>query len=237
MLYTLSTTFKNLLNEATVTKTPAVTHHFVLDAINLGGIPNDLDDYLFDAKQSFAARRKRFSSAAEAEEKRLQKNAKQSERAKQETERKYTYVARSGTSESPSVIASSTSASTIKKATSVATKSKATEKAKGKAKEIKELKHFSDLNKQPLVGSPTSGSASTSVVKKKPGYYPKETTPPPPTRTEKLAQGYLYTPEEKEWAEKYLFIIFKRNPHASQTFISNSLHRKVRIASSGIGME
>jgi hypothetical protein len=238
VLYTLSTTFKNLLNEAAVTKTPAVTHHFVLDAITQGSIPDDLDNYLFDAKP---ARRKRFSNAAEAEDRRLEKNAKQMAKAKEQVEKKYNYVARSGTPESqpPSVTASaSSSASTLKKpAAPKPSGLKGNEQAllKGKAKEIKGPNLVSGLDKKPGGEISTPGSASTlaSPVKKKKkkpdGYYPKETTPPPPTKAEKCGNGYLYTPEEKDWVERYLFIIFKRDPLASQTFISKLLYRQVCI--------
>ncbi|KAF5356201.1 hypothetical protein D9756_004111 [Leucocoprinus leucothites] len=243
VLYTLSSTFKTLLNEATVTKTPAVTHHFVLDSISEGGIPDSLDNYIFSAKQS-QTRRKQFASAAVAEIKRLEKNAKQVERAKREMDMKYNYIARSGTPESdslPMLASTSSPTSTTKKATSSTPKPSSAKFTNGEQPKAVRSSKPKDRSRTstpvltvkkpiyPKVGPSTEGSTSASKGKdkKKSSYYPKESTPPPPTKPQKLAHGYLYTQEEKEWAERYLFILFKRDPHMSQTAVAKALYHKL----------
>lgn len=40
-------------------------------------------------------------------------------------------------------------------------------------------------------------------------------------------QGYAYTSDERDWTEKYLFVLFKRDPNMSQTAVSKALHLKV----------
>ncbi|KXN83869.1 hypothetical protein AN958_00949 [Leucoagaricus sp. SymC.cos] len=174
VLYTLSTTFKSLLNDAVVSQTPAVTHHFVLDAISQGSIPDGLDNYLFDVKQSTVKRRK-FTSPTKAEDKRLEKNAKQSERYKEKT---------------PKV-------STVAK------------KSTGSG------------------GGPSVKSPPIKVKKPITGYYPKEVTPPPPTNIERTSIGYSYTQEEKDWAEKYIFILHKRDPNMAYSAVARTLYRKL----------
>ncbi|KAJ3573679.1 hypothetical protein NP233_g2283 [Leucocoprinus birnbaumii] len=235
VLYTLSNTFKTLLNEATVNKTPAVTHHFVLDSINEGRIPNNLDDYIFSAKNT-PTRRKQFTSAAEAEIKRLEKNAKQLERAKREMDMKYNYIARAGTpgsTASPKL--ASTSSSSTKTVRRASTPSTSSTKISGEKLQQKARSRTSTpvpTVKKPIfpAAGPSSSNSTNMAVKSKPkksGYYPKETTPPPPDNPQKIAMGYSYTPEERDWMEKYLFVMFKRDPLMSQAAVSKALHNKL----------
>jgi hypothetical protein len=74
-----------------------------------------------------------------------------------------------------------------------------------------------------------TSTPALSVKKASFSCYPKEKTPPPPTKREKHPMGYLYTQEEKDWAEKYLFILFKRDPIMSHSAAARVLHRHVRV--------
>ncbi|KAF9455082.1 hypothetical protein P691DRAFT_716285 [Macrolepiota fuliginosa MF-IS2] len=254
VLYSRSTTFKELLHNATATRTPAVSFHFVLDAVEHGSIPDNLNDYLFNVKQNLKKKKRASNNAAEAEAKRLDKNAKQAERAAKETAMKYIYVARSGAPEElPPPASAPPPPTTVRKGTSATPKPVRTSdpaSSKGKEKEKDKEKERAGVPPRastptPTVKKPTpaaisaSASASTSspaatkVKKRQSGYYPKDRSPTPPTRIERVSQGFLYTAEEKEWVEKYLFVLFKRDPNMGQTTVSKALNRKLKHHSVG----
>lgn len=243
VLYSRSTTFKELLNNAHITHTPAVSFHFVLDAVNQGSIPENLENYLFNTKQNLKKRKPTYSSAAEAETRRLAKNAKRAERKAKEKAEMYKYVARSGTPEDPPPpppVPIPPTPTTVKKGTSATPKPKSSDqtllkgKEKGTEKGKVPVSSTSSVKKPPMAAASTSTSASASSstatkTKKKASYYPRDRSPTPPTRVEKTMQGYSYTQEEKDWTEKYLFVLFKRDPDMSQTAVSRALHNKVWI--------
>ncbi len=229
VLYSRSTTFKELLRNATITKTPAVTFHFVLDAVSQGGIPDNLKNYLFDAKQII--RWKKLEDPVEAENKRLAKNAKQAERQAAKKATDYNYVARPRTLEDPRPSTPDPpSSNRIKKGTSSTPKPKIGRDVSEKASKGKEKEQPMPGVKKPIAGAAKPDSVkkpSPEKVKEGATYYPRDRSPPPPKQQEKRAQGYQYTREEKEWLEKYLLLLFKRDPEMSQYAVSKALNNKV----------
>jgi len=239
VLHPFSTSFKSLLGQAVGAQTRAVTHHFVLDSIDEGSIPDNIGDYALNTKKSPQARQKFFRTAAEAESKRLEKNTRRSEKKRAAIGMKYNYVARSealemGPSTSLSSISSS-SASTVRKAIQKPCSVQIKDEERHRPVPVINPKASSRTSSPiPTVKKPTfpmaqSFSGQTMIPEKmgKKGYYPKEVTPPLSVKAQRFAAGYLYTQEERDWAERYIFILFKRDPDMSLTAIAKVLHRKV----------
>lgn len=227
MLWSKSTTFKELLANAGATQTPAVTYHFVLDAASEGSIPENLENYLFDAIQDVKSKRS-GQSLANAERRRIAKNAQQAEKRARERDLEYNFVARSKPLKIPT---RSTSAI-------AAPSGKSVDRA---SKEVESSKCSAATPVKPRVATaskstPASSSSPTKTVQKSPRYYPKEQTPPLPSGVERLKHGvYSYTSDERDWMEKYAFILFKRDPSMNRTDISNALHKKVCVFYYGPG--
>jgi hypothetical protein len=222
VLWSKSTTFKELLGNAGATQTPAVTYHFVLDTASEGGIPENLENYLFDIKQDVKSKRG-FKSPAAAERRRIMQNARRAEKRARERDLEYNFIARSKPQETSTPSTSTIETSSVK---SLDRASKEVEEPKRSA--------ATPIVQKPQVASaskstPTSSSSPAKTVKKKPRYYPKEQTPPLPLRAEQhKSGGYLYTSDERDWMEKYAFVLFKRDPSMNRTEISKAIHNKVR---------
>ena len=240
VLRPFSTSFNSLLSQAVGAQTHAVSHHFVLDSIDEGSIPDDMGDYTLDTKKTLQARQKFFRTAAGARAKQLEKNTRQSEKHREATDNKYNHVVwseapKSGPSMSLSSISSS-STSTVGKATQKPSTVQIKDEERHRPARIIKPKALSRTSspvstvKKPAVSMAQSSSGQTMVPKKmgkKSGYHPREVTPPLSVNAQRFAAGYLYTQEERDWAERYLFILFKRNPDMSLTAIAKVLHRKV----------
>ena len=242
VLHPFSTSFNSLLSQAVGAQTHVVSHHFVLDSINEGSIPDDMGDYTLDTKKTLQARQKIFRTAAGARAKQLKKNTRQSEKHREATDNKYNHVAwseapKSGPSMSLSSISSS-STSTVGKATQKPSTVQIKDEDRHRPARIIKPKALSRTSspvstvKKPAVPMAQSSSGQTMVPKKMgkksgSGYHPREVTPPLSVNAQRFAAGYLYTQEERDWAERYLFILFKRNPDMSLTAIAKVLHRKV----------
>jgi len=239
VLHPFSTSFKSLLSQAVDAQTHAVTHHFVLDSIDEGSIPDDTGDYTLNTKKTLQARQKSFRTAVKAKSKRFEKNTKRSKH-REATDMKYNYVAWSEAPESgPSISLSSissSSTSTVGKATQKPSSMHIKDEERHRPARITKPKASSRTSspvstvKKPTVSMAQSPSGQTMVPKKmgkKSGYYPRDATPPLSVKAQRFATGYLYTQEERNWAERYLFILFKRDPDMALTAIAKVLHRKV----------
>lgn len=205
----------------------------MLDASNQGGIPDNLKDYLFDAKQNITRKKyttqKKPEDPVKAEEQRLAKNAKQAERAAAKRNADYVYVARLGTPESP-LLPSPGPSNRVNEGPSATPKPLSARDTSDKASKGKEKEKSRPGVKKPTVGAATSDSVKKPTSKKtkeKATYFPRDGTPPLPTQIEKGPQGYLYHREEKAFVEQYLPVLFKREPEISQSAVSKALHRKV----------
>jgi len=234
VLHPFSTSFKSLLSQAIGAQTHAVTHHFVLDSIDEGSIPNNMGDYTLKSKQTPQARRRDFENAVKAKSKSLEKDSKQLEKNKKEVDMKHSHVAWSEIPESV-LLATSTVKKATQKSADCPTQIKDEEGCRP-ARTVKPKNSGRIFTPVPTVKRPTfpmaqsSTSGPITVPKnrgKKSGYFPREATPPLPVKTQRYAAGYLYTQEEKDWAERYLFILFKRDPSTSLTAASKALCRKV----------
>jgi len=238
VLHPFSTSFNSLLSQAVGAQTHAITHHFVLDSIDEGSVPDDMGDYTLNTKKTLQARQKFLKAAAEARAKRLERNTRRSEKHREATDIRYNSVAwapESGPSVSLSSISSS-SASTVGKATQKSSTMQIRDEERHRPARIIKPKTLSRTSspvstvKKPAVPMAQSSSGQTMVPKKmrkKSGYHPREVTPPLSVKAQRFAAGYLYTQEERDWVEGYLFILFKRNPDMSLTAIAKVLHRKV----------
>lgn len=244
VLHPFSTSFKSLLSQAIGAQTHAVTHHFVLDSIDEGSIPNNMGDYTLKSKQTPQARRRDFENAVKAKSKSLEKDSKQLEKNKKELDMKHSHVAWSEIPESV-LLATSTVKKATQKSADCPTQIKDEEGCRP-ARIVKPKNSGRIFTPVPTVKRPTfpmaqsSTSGPITVPKnkgKKSGYFPREATPPLPVTTQRYAAGYLYTQEEKDWAERYLFILFKRDPSTSLTAASKALCRKVCKRVAGVNRQ